>query len=174
MSNYHPLTNPILRLMPEHPTSQNNHAHLKVGICYFEGADLMSYSDYHHLDTDLYFKGLTISNQLDKAPRDFECSYGWRYEYYNIYSMSLNTCEPMHKTLKTINRRYEALEKKLGRPYTYGQYVARIANCLKIDKIARDSDYGHILMNIGDGIAYIDYLNKQLHEECMAVTVYHR
>lgn len=158
-------------MMLEHPTDDSPYAHINLSPCYFkpDRLGLRPFCEYDYMDTDLYFHGLTITNQISSTHRDFEFSYAWSYEYRLIHSLNPNICEQMHKTFTTIKRRYKALERKMGSPFTYGQYVAYIANCLKIDKLARNyPDGGYDLMTMGDAIAYIDLKDKQLHEECIA------
>jgi hypothetical protein len=80
------------------------------------------------------FNGLWINSQANGDNR--ESLYGWGVEYRDTYTtLDLRACERMAKTLRTIERKLEALSAKYGRPDSFPAFVARVADAVGADSI---------------------------------------
>jgi hypothetical protein len=61
--------------------------------------------------------------------------YGWTLCYLQPYRVDLGNVERMHKTLKTIQRKLDAMTENEGCATSFGQYVVRFARAIGARKI---------------------------------------
>lgn len=62
-------------------------------------------------------------------------SYGWSVEYREPYTVDLQRAEQMVKALRQIGRRQDKVHELIGRPATFGQYLARAAQALSVTTV---------------------------------------
>jgi hypothetical protein len=60
----------------------------------------------------------------------------WELHYKNVYRLGLQDAEIMVKTLRSLERKLESAADKYGRPETFGMYVQRVCEALKIPRLA--------------------------------------
>jgi hypothetical protein len=99
----------------------------------------------------------------DHTPRHL---FAWDVEYKDVYSVDARRAAKMAHTLKTIDARLEKHADKYGRPATFGQYVARVADAIGADAIVfvRDAETAtgwhnrdrHLILDTGAGASRID------------------
>ena len=97
--------------------------------------------------------------------------YGWEVRYQSPYAVDLEKAEHMVKTLRTVHARMAATDKKLGRPTTFGQFIARVAEAIGADQFLIDetpkrgshsgwfthAEAGYRWQDIEDGVRLVDY-----------------
>jgi len=106
---------------------------------------------------------LQLSNQADANKAG---SYGWRIE--TCGKLDSRNLAKVAKTAAWLVRRLEKLQDDLGRPTTYGQYVAYVSKASGIRTfVAHSKRDGETWREIGkDTIAHeIDYRIAKWHEE---------
>ncbi len=108
---------------PSHSSGTYAHVHIGVSV---EVAGSKYGRDEHR---GLYLRDFAIRNQIgeDSVPANPDYARTYCFKPYSVESYD---CERMNKTFKTIASRMLKIENKLGRPTTYGQYVARIASAI--------------------------------------------
>lgn len=62
-------------------------------------------------------------------------SYGWDIEYRQPYNVDLQRAEEMVKALRIVQRKMNRIHQLIGRPATFGQYLARAAQALSVTTI---------------------------------------
>src|SRR5262245_11096572 len=80
----------------------------------------------------LYLDCFRVTSQGNHSD-DHRHLYGWECRYQEPYAVDLRQAEGMYKTLTTIEKRLEKLAEKYGRPTTFGQYLARVADAIGAD-----------------------------------------
>jgi len=104
-------------------------------------------------------KNLEISCQVDCKQ---DVSYGWNVWYREPPTVGLYLAEVMFKTLRKINNSLNRMGEKRGRPLSYSQYVARIAEALKIRAFIWPTEHGYHVESIAGAVSYIDNLEQSL------------
>jgi hypothetical protein len=118
---------------------------------------------------DLLIRGLWLQNLMVTSQLDSKStlSYGWQVRYHDVYAVDERMARHMAQTLTTIRKRMEHATAKYGRPTTYGQFVARVAQAIGATAFVRQtgewrgssySDNTHDFMDIPEGITHVDQL----------------
>jgi hypothetical protein len=76
---------------------------------------------------------IRCQNDRDNAARGSH-AYGWTVEYHEPYTVDTRRAATMHRTLAGIERALARLDAKYGPPSTFGAYVLRVADALRIDR----------------------------------------
>jgi hypothetical protein len=112
----------------------------------------------------LRLEDLRVRSQGNESDRS-RSLYGWEVIGHDVYTVDLPKAEALVKTLRTIHARMTRLDEKLGRPTTYGAYLARVAAAIgaetfltsdKTNTWHDDADYH--FHAIADGVRYVDRL----------------
>jgi hypothetical protein len=110
----------------------------------------------------LYLANLRVWSQGNNDDRERHL-YGFELRYMNLYAVELRDAKRMFKTLNLIEARIESLAKKYGRPTTFGQYLARVADAIGADTFVRQNgrfESDHV-MDITTGIYHVDALVRE-------------
>ena len=129
------------------------------------------YDTIRNTDDSTDYGGLYLSNlhvtcqgQGTDTPRRL---YGFAVEYRNVGSVDQRAAERMATTLKTIDKRMEALDETFGRPSGFGQYLARVAAAIKCETFVFKqgasrgwsySDMDHQICDVSQGIYKVEGL----------------
>ena len=123
--------------------------------------------DNRHDLAGLYLYNFRVYSQGDRDSRSSRGLYGFEYEYADIHTLDLRKAEASAKTLRTIEKRMAKLYERFGNAPTFGQYVARVAECIGASGIVAQqgpsrgwsySDSEQRIMTLADGVYYIDRL----------------
>lgn len=160
---------------------KNNYAHIKIYIVKInEHGKPRNFSDTIYTwegdKATEYYNGLCAYNQIGKHEVSEKCkSYGWEISYRNVYVIEKDKAKWMYKTLNSIDKKLHKIDENRSNPTSFGEYVGRVAETLKIkefwfykDNYSRNSDYDnnqYIVKNRSDGIDSINYNSVKLYEE---------
>lgn len=112
--------------------------------------------------------GFTIGCQGDESSRaaadtrDDRGVYGWDVTYRELHTVDLRRARKVCDTLAKLDRKMEKLCESRGRPHTFGEYVARVAEAIGAKTILFEntSKYNPARYiaeeRIGDAIGRID------------------
>lgn len=104
-------------------------------------------------------------------------SYGWDVEYRQPFTVDLETAERMLKALKQVRRGLDKTHELIGRPASFGQYLARVARTLDVAFIMverfeyRNARYGtvsdeerYLTLSPSQAVAVVDGLIATWHQ----------
>lgn len=112
----------------------------------------------------LYLRDFCVHSQGDNRSKDRPEGplYSWQIRYSRVHSVDLNEAEAMAKTLRTIQRKLDALKAKLGREASFGAFVVRVADALGAEAIEMPPYKGdprrdeRVYHTLGDAVYPID------------------
>lgn len=163
--------------------SSYEYAHVRISILRInEHGKPRNFSSDVHWDTKKteYYNNLQVRNQIGQISSDESVSknpcksYGWEWRYRNVYSVNRSKAEAMFKTLKWIGKKMEKVTEDRSYPSSFGEFVGRISEVLKITEFwfykdeTHNSSYDeneYIVKNRQDGIDAINHLSLKLYEE---------
>jgi len=91
-------------------------------------------------ETDCPLVNLVISavqNARDARDiREPEYSYGWEVAYRDVYKIGYARAQRMVATLHKVSNGLAKLERDMGAPQTFGDYMARVAKVLGVKRTA--------------------------------------
>jgi hypothetical protein len=120
-------------------------------------------SDYNGKIRGLRLDGLHISCQGNNSDEP-RCTYAHKVGYQNLDIELFDYCAVESKiaTLKTIQKRMDTLNSKIGSAVTYGQFVGRVAIAIGADCFVFTGKHGNqSITGMESGISRIDYIVKQ-------------
>jgi hypothetical protein len=131
--------------------------------------DFEQKTTHYGVGSDHPLNDFAITGTLREEQIGDDASYGWRFEYENVYSVSLDKAKMMHDFLNWLNTRLTASYNKVGRPVTFGQYVVRVLSVIGITEglVQNGQDAHNVIIydTIGELVYPIDERIRQKNED---------
>jgi hypothetical protein len=107
-------------------TGMCNHAKVRV--------DFEKKINHHGVGSDHPLWDFAITASLREEQIGDDPSYGWSFQYENVFNVSLDKAKMMYEFMAWVNRRLNDSYNKIGRPLTFGQFVVRLLGVLGVDE----------------------------------------
>jgi len=170
----HPSRRPILNV---YTTAIDQHRGANTSVCiefrFQEDGDDGRLSSYCYTSFEqaggIYYNLIcrfSIDGQPQKNYNDEVDGYLLDLRYDSVHNLKEQKLSEMLKTLKRINRRLDAIERKEGYTTKLSEYARRVAQVVKAKEMVIENSF----FSIEEGIVKIDDLIREQRRKCLEIT----